>query len=113
MYHTLSGKNTQSHLPVSFVTFTVHSKNACALVKPKLGNIRTISNKRSKVFDITARFRLLLVQCLTSDSLLDTNTGIKAATLTNNTVGRKYETIGLRFIIFPVIGNLFNAVTIT
>lgn len=98
---------------MSLAGFTVHSKNACALVRPKLGNIRTISNKRSNVFVITARFRLLLVQCLTNDSLLATNTGIKAATLTSNTVGRKDESTGLRFMISPVIGTLFKEDTIT
>lgn len=59
------------------------------------------------------RFKLLLVQCLTSDSHFATSTGIKAATLTKSTVGRKDETTGLKFLISPVIGNLLTIVTMT
>jgi hypothetical protein len=73
----------------------------------------TINSKRRRVFLMTARFKLLLVQCLTSDSLLATRTGISAATLINNTVGKKDDTTGLRFLISPVIGNLLTVVTMT
>lgn len=110
---TWSGKNTHSHLvtPVLFL-LNVHSKNACAVERPKLGNISTIASNRMCVFLMIARLRPLLVQCLTSSSLLPTRAGIMAATAIRRTVGRKDDTMPPSFSIWPAIDKLLIAVTI-